>query len=137
MAIGKSIGVLVWSDREHFISSNKPSLVDQWVVINIHVEGYIIYNRVSKENDGPVLMHGPERCERCEKLCPLILKDNTDWLPLDEWHCVLKSLVEVRMHLGVDLQLKVTPDIAINGYVDVIAQANIHSVGEFDLVIPD
>jgi hypothetical protein len=82
-------------------------------------------------------MHRPERCERCEKLRPLILKDNTDWLPLDEWHCVFESLVEVRMHHLVDLQLKVTPDIAINRYVDVIAQANIYSVGEFDLVIPD
>ena len=81
-------------------------------------------------------MHGPERSERCEKLCPLILKDNTDWLPLDEWHSVFESLVEVRMHLGVDLQLEVTPDIAIDGNVDVIAEANIHSVGEFDLVIP-
>ena len=82
-------------------------------------------------------MHGPERSERCEKLCPLILKDNTDWLPLDKWHSVFESLVEVRMHLGVDLQLEVTPDIAIDGNVDVIAEANIHSVGEFDLVIPD
>ena len=82
-------------------------------------------------------MHGPKRRKGCEKLGPFILKDNMDRDSFDQWHCVLKLLVEVRMELNINLEFKVASDISIDRNEDMVTQFNVDSVRELDLVKSD